>query len=358
MRSINPALFLAKTKKVSVTRSFVEDTAVDPINLELPGYYLDVLVKFLLNVTAGSSPSEATDWHAAVIDNLEIEASNMKPYLEHDDGRYLRYENWLKSHGAVNIPDLPGAGETSNVRWQIHVHPGDNFLDPFDISDVIAKRGLSNLVFKLTWGSEDDLGTGYTINSGTVELIINYVVLQPGISEQRAFPGIAALPGRVAVPSFWQPQWRIVKFRNINTTYGNLSYEENFLNGFFLRYVLMLVKDSSDALVNNIITEVQITNKEGFEYFDKDFTDILEDNMREYELTSRLTGVALLDLRDIFQRTKAGLYIANAENLKWHFTVENVATATPGEVVLVYLTHFRTPSRADIIGKTPAEFAV
>jgi len=230
-------------------------------------------------------------------------------------------------------------------------------LDPFDLSDVIATRGLSNLVFKLTRGAASDLGTGYTINSGTVELIINYVVLQPNISEQRAFPG-SALPGRGALPSFWQPQWRIAKFRNINTTYSNLGYEENFLNGFFLKDVLMLVKDVDGDLVNNVITEVQITNKEGFEYFDKDFTDILEDNMREYELTDRLTGVVLLDLRDIFQKTKAGLYIANAEDLKWHFTVENVTTDTGAEVVLVYRTHFRTKSRADVIGKTPAEFAV
>jgi len=359
MRSINPALFLAKTKKVSVTRSFVASTAVDPIDLELPGYYLDIVVKFLLNVTGGSTVSPATDWHAAVIKNLEIEASNAKPYLEHDDGRYLRYENWLRSHGAVNIPDLPDADEEDlDVKWQIHIHPGDNFLDPFDISDVIATRGLSNLVFKLTWGAASDLGTGYTINSGTVELIINYVVLQPNISEQRAFPGMTALPGRVAVPSFWQPQWRIVKFRNINTTYANLGFEENFLNGFFLKEVLMLVKDVDGDLVNNVVTEVQITNKEGFEYFDKDFTDILDDNMRDYELTSALTGVVLLDLRDIFQKTKAGLYLANAQDLKWHFTIDNVDTDTGAEVVLVYRTHYRTTSRADVIGKTPAEFAV
>jgi len=358
MRSINPALFLAKTKKVSVTRNFEENTAVDPINLELPGYYCDILVKFLLNVTAGSSVSPATDWHAEVIKNLEIEASNQKPYLEHDDGRYLRYENWLKSHGTVNIPDLPEADEEEvDLRWQIHVHPGDNFLDPFNISDVIAKRGLSNLVFKLTWGDDDDLGTGYTINSGRVELIINYVVLQPGISEVRAFPG-TAVPGRVAVPSFWQPQWRIVKFRNINTTYDNLGYEENFLNGFFLREVLMLVKDVDGDLVNNVVTEVQITDKEGFEYFNKDFTDILEDNMRDFELTDRLTGVVLLDLREIFQKTKAGLYLASAENLKWHFTIENVTTTTGAEVVLVYRTHFRENSLAKVIGQTPAEFAV
>lgn len=358
MRSINPALFLAKTKKVSVTRSFVENTAVDPISLELPGYYCDIVVKFLLNITCGSSVSPATDWHAAVIKNLEIEASNAKPYLEHDDGRYLRYENWLRSHGAVNIPDLPDADdEEVDVKWQIHIHPGDKFLDPFDISDVIATRGLSNLVFKLTWGDKDDLGTGYTINSGTVELVINYVVLQPGISEVRAFPG-TALPGRTPLPSFWQPQWRIVKIRNINTTYSNLGFEENFLNGFFLREVLMLVKDVDGDLANNIVTEVQITNKEGFEYFDKDFEDILNDNMREYELTGALTGVVLLDLRDIFQKTKAGLYLANAQDLKWHFTIENVATDTGAEVVLVYRTHYRTNSLAKIIGQTPAEFAI
>lgn len=357
MRSINPALLLGKTKKVTITRSYSSGANIDPIPLSLPGYYPDIIVKILLNVTAGSSVSPATDFWAAVFQNMKIEASNLKPYFEADDGRYLHYENRLFSHDSITLPTLPAASATADVRWQYHIHPGDNWLDKFDITDIIATRGLSGLCFKGQWGTNASLGTGYTINSGEIELIINYVILQPNVTEVRAFPG-TALPGATPIPSFWQPQWRYVKFRNINTVYPALSFEEDFLSGFFLRDVFLFVEDSTSALVNTILTSLQITDKEGYEFFNKDFTDILEDNMRDFELTSRLTGVIYLDLRDIFQKTRSGLYLADAKDVLWNFTIANVAVGTPAEITLWYRTHWRTKSRTDVVGKRPAEFAV
>lgn len=353
MRSVNPAFLLAKTRRVSVTRKFVAGEDVDPINLELPGYYCDILVKFELNVTAGSSPSAATDWYGKLLKSMKIEATNQKPYLDMDDGRYLRYENVIRSHGSWNAPSLPAANLTQDVSWQYRIHGGDNFTDEYDISDVIATRGLSNLCFKLRWGTASDLGNNYTINSGKVKLEIAYAILQPGISEQRAFPGVPA-PGARLGPSFWQPQWRVEKFRNINTEYGSLSYEHDFLSGFFLKEVLMMVLDDTDALRDDILTELTITDREGYVYFDKEWTGHELANMQEFELTAPLVGVAWFNLRDIFQKTRAGIYIANKEELKWHFTIKNVSTEHPATIVLVWRTHFREGARAEIVGKRPA----
>lgn len=355
---INPALLLAKTKKVAITRKWEAATEIDPIALELPGYYCDMLLKFSLVLDTGSTVSPATDWDAKIVQDLVVKPTNLKPFLELDDARQLKYENFLRAHGALYIPDLPAENlEDQPVAWQYHIHPGDSFLDRYDISDIIATRGLSNLSFSMRWGSDSDLGTGYIIKSGKVELVISYAVLQPGITELRTFPGMPALAGRVAIPSFWQPQWRVVRFPEIKAEYKSLTYEKDFLNGFFLREVLMMFLDKTNAFRDDLVTQLQITDKEGYEYFIKDLTELELENMEDFELTSPLVGIAWIDLKKVFQKTRAGLYIAKAEDLKWHFTI-NASETDPATIVLVHRTHFRTGARADVVGQRPAEFVV
>lgn len=359
---INPALLLGRTKKEVITRPFEADTEIDPIPLTLPGYHTQYLAKVSLYVRAGSTPDPHADYPGHIIKSLKIEPTNVAPFLELDDGRELYYEDYIRAEGSLYVPDLPEANEAKWVKFQLPIHPGDEYREDYDISDIIAARGLTNLSFKMKWGSEDDLGTGYEIEAADdagvkskIELEICYVALQPGILETQAFPG-RALPGRAPRPSFWQPQWHVARIRNITSTYDTLSLRENFLNGFFLREVLMMVLDDTDALVDNIVTELQIANKEGKDFLTKDWTGLENDNMRDFRLSAPLAGVAWIDLKEIFHRSAAGIYLASADDLQWKFTIENVSLASPGTIVLVYRTHDSVTSRTDVKGERPAEF--
>jgi len=353
---INPRLLLARTKKEAITRNFSAGVEIDPIPLELPGYYCDVLLKFLLTLKTGSTVDPATDWDAKVFKNLWIKASNSKPYLDLEDARYLKYLNFLRSHGALHIPELPGVNlEDQEVKFQYRIHPGDNFLDKTDITDVIARRGLNNLALRLTWGDADAPGTGYTITGGKVEVVTSYVVLQSGIRETQVFPGMA-LPGRVARPSFFQPQWRVEEFGpvKVKKTFG---YVQNFMNGFLLREVMLMVLDKNGDFRDDLVTQIRIANKEGFDFWTKDLEELELENMQEFELSEPLVGIAWINLKDIWQKTRAGVYFASAEDMKWNFTTE-CTEDDYAYIVLVYRTHWLTESRADVVGKTPAEFIV
>jgi len=360
---INPALLLGRTKKEVITRAFEANQEINPIPLTLPGYHAQYLVKVSLYVRAGSTPSPHADYPGHIIKSLKVEPTNVAPFLELDDGRELYYEDYIRAEGSLYTPGLPEANEAKWVKFQFPIHPGDEYREDYDISDVIAARGLTNLSFKMKWGSEDDLGEGYTIEAADdagvkskIELEICYVVLQPGILETQAFPG-RALPGRTPRPSFWQPQWHVHRVRDITSTYDTLSLRENFLNGFFLREVLMMVvRNETDDLVDNIVTELQIANKEGKDFLTKDWQGLENDNMRDFHLSAPLTGVAWIDLKEIFHRTAAGIYLASAADLQWKFTIENVSLANPGTIILVYRTHDLADARTDVKGERPAEF--
>lgn len=360
---INPALLLGRTKKEVITRPFEADQEINPILLTLPGYHTQYLLKVSLYVRAGSTPSPHADYPGHIIKSLKVEPTNVAPFIELDDGRELYYEDYIRAEGSVYVPELPEANEAKWIKFQLPIHPGDEYREDYDISDIIAARGLTNLALMMKWGSEDDLGDGYSIEEvddagvkSKVELEICYVVLQPGILETQAFPG-TALPGRAPSPSFWQPQWHVHRIQDIMSTHDTLSLKENFLNGFFLREVLMMVvRNNTDDLVDNIVTELQIANKEGKDFFTKDWQGLENDNMRDFRLSAPLVGVAWIDLKEIFHRTAAGIYLASPTDLQWKFTIENVSRDNPGTIILVYRTHYRVASRTDVKGERPAEF--
>lgn len=360
---INPALLLGRTKREVITRAFDANNDIDPIPLTLPGYYTRVTAKFFLYVTAGSTPSPDADYPGEIMKSGKIEPTNVAPFYEMDDGRQLYYEDFIRAEGSLYKEALPSAGQSKWVRWHLPIHFGDEYKEDYDISDIIATRGLSNLAFKMKWGTEDDLGTGYTIaaadangKKSRVELEICYVVLHAGIREIQAFPGMVPLPGRVRAPSFWQPHWHVDREPQITATRDSLSFKKKFLNGFFLREAIMMVLDDTDTLRDDIVTELQIADKEGKDFFTKELMGLETDNMRDFHLSTPLVGVVWIDFKKIFHKTAAGIYLASADDLNWKFTIENVSVDHPASIVIVYRTHERAPSRSDVVGERPAEF--
>lgn len=359
--ALDKRIFLGKTKPIVKIEDF-EASGRSQILLNLPGYYTELLLKIDLSITAGSTPSADTYPLARLIKALEIQADNSRPFLEFPTpyaGMLLEIFDQIMLKGSLYIPSLPSAGETTTVSYQIPYHCGDDFLEKWDTADVIATRGLSNLVLTVNWGAASDLGDDYIINSGTIQAVINYLLLQPGVTEQRAFaprgwsPGQLNARGRRIVPAFWQPG---TKVQEVNYPTGTALGEKtvNFLNGFFLRDVLFLVFDSTGALREDVITRIKIETKDGIELFNKTFREIELDNMRTHNYYTPLTGVGYIDLRELLETPKTGRKLVEADDLQWKLTLAE-ANST---VVFMYRIHHPAEALSRIAGLRPAQMAV
>jgi len=351
----NPNYFIARTKEIPGIRTYQADTDINPIPLDLRGYYTELLIKLTLDVETGSSPSTAPLWYANLLNSIKIEPSNSAPFISLDDGRYLYYEDYLRSEGSLDIPELPGANLRQTITWQLPVHFGDEYRNEHDVSDVIPTRGLNDLRFRMRWGSASDLGTGYTIHSGSVELEVSYVTLQPGVRESQAFPGIP-FPGKTRLPCLWRPHWHTQQIRDIQIAYSGFGLKESLPQKLYLREVLILVLDDTDSLVDTILTELQIRDRGGSDFLTKSWIGLERENMRDFRLPSRLIGVGWVDLKRLFQTGPAGHYLSKQGDFDWNLTIQNVSLANRARVVFVYRTHKAIKSRHDIIGKSPPEF--
>ncbi|MQY69692.1 MAG: hypothetical protein GH145_02365 [Firmicutes bacterium] len=360
---LDKSIFLGKSKPIVKTEDFEADGR-SQILLNLPGYYNEILLKIDLEIQASDSPEAEADTYplARVIKALEIQADNSRPFLELPTpyaGMLLEIFDQIMLKGSLYVPSLPDAGETATVSYQIPYHCGDDFLEKWDTSDVIAKRGLSNLVLTVNWGAASDLGDNYIINSGTIQAVVNYILLQPGVTEQRAFapkgwvPGQLNARGKRIVPAFWQPGTKVAE---VNYPTGTALGEKtvNFLNGFFLRDVLFLVFDSTGALREDVISRVKIETKDGIELFNATFREIMLDNMRDHNYYTPLTGVGYIDLRELLETPKTGRKLVEADDLQWKLTLAE-ANST---VVFMYRIHHPAEALAKIAGLRPAEMAV
>jgi len=358
---IDPKIFLGKEKPIRKTATFEEGVSKQ-LSLNLPGYYNEILLKLDLNITGGYSPSPKTYPLAQLIKSIEIQADNSIPFLDLESpyaGRLIQIFDYIMLKGSLSIPDLPGAGETTDVSYQIPLHFGDNYTEHWDTTDVIATRGLSNLMLTVLFGDASDLGTDYTINSGTLGADVEYILLQPGVTEQKAFapkgwyPGQLNAFGRRIVPAFWQPGTRLhIADYPTGTATGEKTV--NFLNGFWLKDVLILVLDSTGALREDVVSEIAIETKDGIELFDKTFRTIELNNMKDFNYYEPLTGVAYVDLRKVFEVGRSGKKLVSAEDVLWKLTLDE-ANST---VVFMYRIHTPAEALARVVGKRPAEMAI
>lgn len=365
---IDTRLFLPQTKKV-VKQGTFQANGLAQIPLELPGYYTELVLSVTLNLDTGTSVDPATDWDAMIIKSLKIQADNSRPFLQLDDGRELKYYDYFMAHGSLFIPDLPGESQSGvDVTFRYPIHLGDFFRNKYDVpsdkvtppSEVIATRDLSNLLFEIGWGDANDLGTGFTINSGYAELMVSYLLLQPGVSEALAFAPRGKAVGKVG---FWQPGTQVQRERNITTTYANLAYSTNFLNGFWVKdVIIMATRDDAGAgvlvLKDDVVTELRLESKDGRDLYNATWEEQKRANAQNFELPAAVTGVIHLDLREIFGADYEGIYVRNAGDLKWKFTIANVDGSNPGHIIIVYRTHTVAEARADVVGKRPAVFGV
>jgi len=308
------------------------------IDVNLTGYVTQIDVDITLNVTAATTVTPKSDDQALrIIKSLKFTASNVaKDFISFRDGREAYWLSYLKSQGQAHADSLPSAGSTDDVNIQFSLHPGSNFGNLYDLSRVIPLRGLSNVQMQITWGSASDLGTGYTVNSGSMAITVYHVVLEKGESEKDAFKGLDHL----MVPRYIPVEY------SIDATYSSFGFSKNIPTGAYIRDVMLIVLDSSDLRSNSDVSAVQISTNTGETRFKQlDWVRWLRNVRQRLYLPSALTGVGIIFFKDITGKDY-GLDMVGASLGDW--TIDFTTAASGGKIKAVY-------EAADLVPIDPTE---
>jgi len=298
------------------------------IDVNLTGYVTQIDVDITLNVTAATSVTPKGDDQALrIIKSLKFTASNVaKDFISFRDGREAYWLSYLKSQGQAHADTLPSAGSTDDVNIQFSLHPGSNFGNLYDLSRVIPLRGLSNVQMQITWGSASDLGTGYTVNSGSMAITVYHAILEKGESERDAFAGLDHL----MVPRYIPVEY------SIDAAYSSFGFSN--------------VLDSSDLRSNSDVSAVQVSTNTGETRFKQlDWVRWLRNVRQRLYLPSALTGVGIVFFKDITGKDY-GLDMVGASLGDWtiDFTTAASGGASGGKIKAVY-------EAADLVPIDPTE---
>jgi len=248
----------------------------------------DAILK--LNVTTdateGGTPKE--DALMRIIKWLRIEGPGAKTYFAVSDGRLLKYRA-IYDFGKFKEDDLPtAAGVTADVRALIPIYFGINPLDRFDTSTVIPALRLSELVMRVLWGAASDLGSGYTINSGQLDIIQYALVPEEGEPLSRFFPS--------GIPATRMEATTI----DINELKSDLGLKHDVPTGDVLYRSLIMITDSADNRSDDEVSEIGVVvEKERFIPLRIPWKLLGDRDVVDYGLDSRITGVAMLDWEEV-----------------------------------------------------------
>jgi len=301
-------------------------SANDKTTIDLPeeGYITRLDCLLTLNITAGTSVSAEEDFLARIIKSCRIKAAGARNFFDISDGRVWYWWNYFKQEGQVQFDSAPDANTAAADYYALFtIHWGYNWRDPFDTTVVIPAVNLSNLQMELEWGAATDLGSGFTVNSGTMKITVYEVTLEPGETEQKIWPA------GLINPRFDHRQ------KTPTSTYSNLGFRDEVPTGDVLYETLVMILDSSDDRTDSDITEIGVD-------FPKQRRTPISWNWRlrkarsraHYRVPSDVTGVTLFPWSDVSGR-EAGIDLVNAQvgDVRMGFTV---ATAN-GEINLLHI---------------------
>lgn len=291
------------------------------IDIPESGYITEILALSAISITGGTSVSAAEDALARLIDAMQITAAGGKNYYDITDGRQGFYREYIRRQGQAQIDSMPAAGATATKRMLMVIHPGLNPYDPFDRSIIIPAAELSNLKHKVTWGAASTLGTGFTINSGTLSLTVNEIVLEKGERREDIWPE------GINVPMF--------EAREVTTVVAsNLGKTDEVPVGNMLNSVLVMVLDSSGDRSDSYVTDMGIKfPKQVRTPFESKWYELKARMRALYNLPSDLTGIALIPLQWVSKRAIGlDLSAAMTGDVKLGFTI---ATAS-GTLHILY----------------------
>lgn len=274
------------------------------VSMDVPknGYITQLDCYLLLNVTGAATVVAATDALAKMITGAEISAAG-QTYFDCGDGREWWYWTYFRHKGQITSDSLPSASATSNVRTLFEVHLGfepqrtpsvymtpdgrmmrTQIGGPFDPTVVIPAVRLSNPQLQVTFGTNSTLGTGYTINSGTLYTTIHELVLESGERESDIWPNGLLVP-RVESAS-----------ESLATAHTNKGLRHEVPVSLVLYQTLGLVLNGSDDRSDSVVSEVSVEFPPQRETpVDYDWYDLKLENRKRTEVGSDIAGAYLLE---------------------------------------------------------------
>lgn len=175
------------------------------------------------NLTTSAAPGTSQDWLWRLINALSL-SSPLGNHLTLGDLRPLHFENRLRWGGQFTTPAAPGASATGIVKHAIlRFDCGVNPLDPWDLTGGLPAR-LGNLSMAGGWAAATQLGSGYTVNAGTLLRTKLYGVLPEMDGE--------AIPRAIPVIQTYQPQ--------PSSNSASLGTSWNFPKGHFLHSIVIM----------------------------------------------------------------------------------------------------------------------
>ena len=185
--AIRQIVTVPTTQAYSASQSWTQDLS------NLPGTITRIDFELEANVTTGVTPGTTQDWIYRLLSSLSL-TSNLGSHISLNDLRPVHFHNKKQWDDVVVPPNAPGASAANAVRKALlRVDFGVNPLDPFDLSAGIPSAPrVSNLALSGTWAAASALGSGYTINAGTLLRTKLYLVIPEMTDHSDALP--KALP--------------------------------------------------------------------------------------------------------------------------------------------------------------------
>jgi len=276
---------------------------------DLPkGVITEIDLRVRLNVSGGSSVSPAADAPYSIIKALNVVRGS--DYLIQTDGYKLFVKGYYEYSGAVKQDTLPAANATKDVVFELVIHPG-YFPERKDDTSVVIDNRNGDVRLQVLWGSESDLGSGYTINGG--EIYVTAWLL-------------GAAPSRIREPS-----WEIAT-KTIDRTYSDLGLEVDLPKGKYTPKAIIVVRDSGGARSDSVVSELGLKDKRygGVRIVHRVLYEQQKyDDMRRYTVATPITGVVIFDASEI---GLANIY--GVEDVVLGFT-----TTATGSLELLFPSH-------------------
>jgi len=251
--------------------------------------HIDTLLKVVYDTASSVTANE--DPFARLIDGMGISTAG-RYYYNVSDGRQALFLGRCQYQDNIRVDSISTTPSQSGIvdYMAIPIHLGVQFYNSSDVTVVIPAWELSSLKFEVDWGTNSDLGTGYTIDSSTkMYLTIKEILLQEGETIEAIMPAGKLLP---RMTSSEKP---------VSSAYSNLSLEEDLPVGDLLSWILLVVYGNTSATrCNNLVTELAIKfPREATTVFKSDFLPEVSATRRRWALSNDYKGVVFLPLSEV-----------------------------------------------------------
>ncbi len=283
------------------------------VDLPEVGYITHIDAYFKLNVTGGTTATAVEDGWARVFSDATLKSSGAKTYFDVTDGRQWL---WWMHHlykSRIDLTDIPSAGASAaDYRMVLPIHWGLNPYDKFDKTVVVPAVELTNLRMDINWGAATGLmDSDSTIGSGSTQLVVYEIVLEPGDLRSEIWPKDILSPRMEA------------DVETIASTYSNFSLKKDMPVGDNLYQTVLMMLDSSGNRSRSYLTDFRLEFPKARLYpveWDWRIAEFVA--YRDFDLDARLTGAILFPWGEVTGRVSGlDLSAAMKGDVKMGFTI-------------------------------------